>query len=41
MGIRETEIKIKDNIFNGKFTEVFFIQCLRVINCSVLRLSDA
>lgn len=41
IGIHETELNIKNKISRGGFTAVFFIQCLRAIDCQVLRLSDA
>lgn len=41
IGIHETELNIKNKISRGGFTAVFFVQCLRAIDCYTLRLSDA
>ncbi len=40
IGIHETELNIKNKISRGGFTAVFFVQCLRAIDCHTLRLSD-
>jgi hypothetical protein len=41
LGIRETELNIKNKISRGGFTAVFFVQCLVAIGCTTLRLEDA
>ena len=41
LGIRATELNIKNKISRGGFTAVFFIQCLIAIGCTNLRLEDA
>lgn len=41
LGIRETELNIKNKISRGGFTAVFLVQCLIAIGCTSLRLEDA
>ena len=40
IGVMDSEPKIRNKISRGKFTAVFFIQCLEAIGASSLRLSD-
>lgn len=40
MGIPETEANIKNKISRGGFTAAFFLQCLKAIDCTTLRLED-
>ena len=40
LGIMDSEPNIRNKISRGKFTAVFFIQCLEAIGASSLRLSD-
>lgn len=40
IGIMDSEPNIRNKISRGKFTAVFFIQCLEAIGASSLRLSD-
>lgn len=40
VGIHETERNINNKISRGGFTAVFFVQCLSVIGCHTLRLSE-
>jgi len=41
MGIRETERNIANKISRGGFTAAFFLQCLKAIGCTVLRLEES
>lgn len=41
MGIPETERNIANKISRGGFTAAFFLQCLKAIGCTVLRLEDS
>lgn len=41
LGIPETERNIANKISRGGFTAAFFIQCLSVVGCTILRLEDA
>ena len=41
LGIRETELNIKNKISRGGFTAVFFVQCLVAIGAHSVRLDDA
>ncbi|WP_422917723.1 DUF6471 domain-containing protein [Sphingobium cupriresistens] len=36
----DSELNIRNKLSRGKFTAVFFIQCLEAIRASSLRLSD-
>lgn len=38
VGITETPENIANKISRGKFSAVFFIQCLEVVGCHTLRL---
>lgn len=40
LGVMDSEPNIRNKISRGKFTAVFFIQCLEAIGASSLRLSD-
>ena len=40
IGVVDTEPNIRNKLSRGKFTAVFFIQCLEAIGCGSLRLSD-
>jgi hypothetical protein len=40
LGIMDSEPNIRNKISRGKFTAVFFVQCLEAIGASSLRLSD-
>ena len=40
IGVHETPENIANKISRGKFSAVFLIQCLDVIGCQVIRLSD-
>lgn len=39
MGVHETEPNIRNKLARGKFTAVFFIQCLDAIGCQTVRIS--
>ena len=41
IGVVDSEPNIRNKLARGKFTAVFFIQCLEAIGTSSLRLSDA
>jgi Domain of unknown function (DUF6471) len=40
IGVKETEVNIRNKIARGGFTAVFFVQCLSAIGCSTLRLES-
>jgi len=40
VGITETPENIANKISRGKFSAVFLMQCLEVIGCQTVRLSD-
>jgi hypothetical protein len=41
MGIPETERNIANKISRGGFTAAFFLQCLKAIGCTTLRLEES
>jgi hypothetical protein len=41
MGSPETERNIANKISRGGFTAAFFLQCLKAIGCTVLRLEES
>ena len=41
IGVVDSEPNIRNKLARGKFTAVFFLQCLEAIGTSSLRLSDA
>ena len=40
IGVMDSEPNIRNKLSRGKFTAVFFIQCLQAIGCSSLRLAE-
>ena len=38
LGVTETSENIANKISRGKFTAVFLVQCLKAIECTVIRL---
>ena len=38
IGVIDTSVNIRNKVARGKFTAVFFVQCLGAIGCDVLRL---
>lgn len=40
IGVMDSEPNIRNKLSRGKFTAVFFVQCLEAIGVSSLRLSD-
>ena len=40
IGVVDSEPNIRNKLARGKFTAVFFVQCLEAIGASSLRLSD-
>lgn len=40
VGVVDSEANIRNKISRGKFTAVFFLQCLEAIGASSLRLQD-
>ena len=40
VGVRETETNLRTKISRGTFTAVFFVQCLKAIGCTSLRLDE-
>ena len=41
IGVQDSEPNIRNKLARGKFTAVFFLQCLVAIGCTTLRLEDA
>jgi hypothetical protein len=41
IGVHESERNIANKISRGGFTAVFLLQCMEVIGCHTLRLSDS
>ena len=41
IGVVDSEPNIRNKLARGKFTAVFFLQCLEAIGTSSLRLSDS
>jgi hypothetical protein len=40
VGIRETPENVTNKVNRGRFSAAFFLQCLKAMNCKVLRLTD-
>jgi len=40
MGIEETPENLANKINRGKFSAVFFLQCLEAIGCKIIHISD-
>lgn len=40
IGVHDSEPNVRNKISRGKFTAVFFVQCLEAIGASSLRLSE-
>lgn len=40
IGVKDTELNIKNKISRGGFTAAFFVQCLVAIGCQTVRLED-
>lgn len=40
IGVEETEPNVRNKIARGKFTAVFFLQCLEAIGVKAIRLND-
>ena len=40
MGVHETEPNIRNKLARGKFTAVFFLQCLTAIGCGQITISN-
>lgn len=40
IGVAETPENIANKVSRGKFSAVFFIQCLDVLGCNTIRLND-
>jgi hypothetical protein len=38
IGVKDSELNIKNKIGRGSFTAVFLIQCLEAIGCETVRL---
>lgn len=38
IGVKDTDVNIRNKIARGGFTAVFFVQCLEAIGCKTLRL---
>ena len=40
IGVKETEPNVRNKLARGKFTAVFFVQCLAAVGCNTLRLTE-
>jgi len=40
IGVHESEPNVRNKLARGKFTAVFFVQCLEAIGATTVRLSD-
>lgn len=40
IGVKETDVNIRNKIARGGFTAVFFVQCLEAIGCHILHLGE-
>ncbi len=40
LGVHDTSVNMRNKIARGKFTAVFFIQCLEAVGCRNLNLAD-
>ena len=40
IGVTDSPVNIRNKVARGKFTAVFFVQCLEAIGCRNLRLSE-
>ena len=40
LGVKETEVNIRNKIARGGFTAIFFVQCMEAIGCSTIRLKE-
>jgi len=40
IGVKDTDVNIRNKIARGGFTAVFFVQCLSAIGCQTLRLEE-
>jgi Domain of unknown function (DUF6471) len=40
MGVEESAENIANKISRGRFTAVFFVQCMEAIGCHTIRLED-
>lgn len=41
IGVKDTDVNIRNKIARGGFTAVFLVQCLEAIGCRTLHLGDA
>ena len=41
LGVKETAVNIRNKVARGGFSAVFFVQCLRAVGCSSVRLTDS
>jgi hypothetical protein len=40
IGVVDTSVNIRNKVARGKFTAVFFVQCLKAVGCETVRLSS-
>lgn len=38
LGVHDTPVNMRNKIARGKFTAVFFLQCLEAVGCKILHL---
>jgi hypothetical protein len=39
IGVKDTSVNIRNKVARGKFTAVFFLQCLRALGCDSLTIA--
>ena len=40
LGVHDTPVNMRNKIARGKFTAMFFLQCLEAVECKVLHLEN-
>ncbi len=40
LGVHDTPVNMRNKIARGKFTAVFFLQCLEAVGCRAVTLSE-
>jgi Domain of unknown function (DUF6471) len=41
IGVKDSAVNIRNKVARGGFSAAFFVQCLRAIGCSTIRISEA
>ncbi|MFC7334178.1 DUF6471 domain-containing protein [Rhodocista pekingensis] len=40
LGVHDTSVNIRNKVARGKFTAVFFLQCLEAVGCKTLHVAE-